>query len=154
MSRERRKQLIWMIWVPLIFAILLMLAAAVLVCLPELKTGIDTGSLGSLSFVWVSAPAIPILLVLTALAGAMVYLLAKFLSILPGFFHKVQFYFDFGAKKTKEYADKIAAPVISVKGHQASASHLTKMPHKQTENKNDLERITWKNQTIGKQKHC
>jgi hypothetical protein len=132
MSKERRKQLIWMIWLPLVFAILLMLAAAVLVCLPESSTNIDTGSLGSLSFVWVSAPAIPVLLIVVALAGAMVYLLAKFLGILPGFFHKVQFYFDFGAKITKEYADKIAAPVISVKSHQASVSRLTKMPRKKT----------------------
>ncbi len=136
MSTERRKQLIWLIWVPLILAILLMLAAAVLVCLPEMNTGIDTGSLGSLSFVWVSAPAIPVLLILAALAGAMVYLLAKLLSILPGFFHKVQFYFDFGAKKTKEVADKIAAPVITVKSHQASASRLVRIPHKRTNNKN------------------
>lgn len=135
MSRERRKQLIWMIWVPLIFAILLMLAAAVLVCLPESNTGINTSSLGSLSFVWVSAPAIPVLLIFVALAGVLVYLLAKFLKILPGFFHKVQFYFDFGAKKTKEYADKVAAPVITVKSRQASASRLVRIPRKQTNDK-------------------
>ena len=136
MSRKRRTQLIWMIWVPLIVTILLMLAAAVLICLPELNTGIDTSSLGSLSFIWVSAPAIPVLLIVAALAGAMVYLLAKFLEILPRFFHKVQFYFDFGAKKTKEYADKIAAPVITVKSHQASASRLVQIPRKRTNNKN------------------
>lgn len=135
LSNERRKQLIWLIWFPLIFAILLMLAAAVLVCLPELNTGIDTGSLGSLSFIWVSAPAIPVLLIFAALAGAMVYLMAKFLSVLPGFFHKVQFYFDFGSKKTKEFADKIAAPVITVKSHQASASRLFQIPRKQTKDK-------------------
>jgi hypothetical protein len=132
-SKERRKQLIWTIWVPLIFAILLMLAAAVWVCLPESNTGVDTRSLGSLSFIWVSAPAIPILLVFAALAGAMIYLLAKFLGILPGFFHKVQFYFNFAANKTRQYADKIAAPVISIKGYQASASHLTKIPREKTE---------------------
>jgi len=134
-SKDRKKQLIWMIWFPLIISILVMLAAAVLVCLPELNTGIDTESLGSLSFIWVSAPAIPILLVLVALAGAMVYLLAKFLAILPGFFHKVQFYFNFGARKTREYSDKIASPIISAKSYQASASQLSKISPKPTKNK-------------------
>jgi hypothetical protein len=138
LSTNRRKQLFWMIWVPLIFAILLVLAAAVLICLPPATTNINTGSLSSLSFVWVFTPAIPALLVLIALTGAVVYFLAKFLGILPGFFHKIQFYFNFGANKIKKYADKIAAPVITVKSHQASASRLINITRKrlQTNKKN------------------
>ncbi|MCD4672795.1 MAG: hypothetical protein K8R77_09040 [Anaerolineaceae bacterium] len=135
MSKEHRKQVVWMIWVPFAFAVILILAVAVLVSLPTANTGVDTSSLGSLSFIWVSAPALLALLVIVALAGAMVYLVAKFLNILPGFFHKAQFYADFGARKTREIADKIVAPVITVKGHQASLIHLAQMPGTKTENK-------------------
>lgn len=113
-AKQRRRQLIWLIWVPLTLAVLLILAAAVLISLPSKTTGVNTSALGSVSFLWLSAPAILGLIVLMVLTGGLVYLMAKFLQILPGFFHKVQFYARFGALKVQEVADKVASPVIAI----------------------------------------
>jgi len=132
MTQERRKQVVWMIWVPLILFILLIIAASVMVCMPNIS-GVNTSALGSVSFIWVSAPAIPILLIVAGILIGMIYFLAKFIGLLLPFFHKVQFYFDFASKKTKEFADKAAAPVITTKGFQASTTELTKITRKGTD---------------------
>jgi hypothetical protein len=120
LSKERRKQLVWMIWVPLFFGALLILAAAVLVALPTASTNVDTASLGSLSFIWIAAPWVLVLLAVMAIAGAKVYLIAKLLQILPGYFQSAQFYARLIAQKTQEFADQLVKPVIAIKARQSS----------------------------------
>ena len=120
LPKERHVQLFWMIWAPLIFATLLILAAAVMVALPVTATNVDTSSLGSLSFVWISTPWFILLLVIVAIAGVKIFLIAKLLQILPGYLHMAQFYANFVAHKTKEFADHLVRPVITVKAHQSS----------------------------------
>lgn len=120
LPKERRGQLFWMIWAPLVFAILLILAAAVIVSLPVTATNVDSSSLGSLSFVWISAPWVILLFVVVAIAGVKIFLLAKLLQILPGYFQMAQFYANFAAKKTKEYADHLVRPVVTIKAHRSS----------------------------------
>lgn len=124
MSKERRQQVIWMIWVPFAVAVLLILAAAVMVALPSATTNIDTASLGSLSFIWVATPYVFLLVVVIAISVAFVVLLAKALQVLPGFFKKLQSYARLVAQKTREFADKGVSPVVSVKGYQAGFSYL------------------------------
>lgn len=126
MSKERRQQVIWMIWAPTIAAILLFLAAAVLVALPSSTTRIDTASLGSLSFIWIAAPFIVLLVVVIAISGAFVYLMAKALQVLPGFFQKVQGYARLAAQKTRQLADHGVSPLVSVKKYHAGLSHLSR----------------------------
>ena len=56
------------------------------------------------------------MLVLLAILGGLVYLLARTLQVLPPYTSKAQYYVDRGTSEVKRFSDMAAEPVLFIEG--------------------------------------
>lgn len=118
------RQRFWQIIAPVGFGILLVLVILALV----IRTAVGTDAGGPVSqwadtsVIWLSLPVLLFSLVLVLILIGMIFLLARLLKILPGYTHLVQYYVHLASGFIAAWADKLAAPFISVKSFSASVS--------------------------------
>lgn len=115
--RQHKQDLLWQIFVPFFFMVVLIIAGAVLVFTGEAH---HTRLWADISIIWLFIPAILMaLLTLVVLAG-LIYILAKLQNILPKYTSRVQATADLISKTIGRIVDGITKPVLW--GHQAGAA--------------------------------
>ena len=126
--RRHRRQTFWQVLLPVLLSVLLVLAGLVLLIL--LANGGDPAGKLSVwadtSLIWVLLPMLGLGLMVILILGAVIYLLARLLKILPAYTTIVQHYFKVAENWVKALADKVTHPVVKVRGYQAGAGHLLK----------------------------
>lgn len=90
---RHRKQNLTQVLLPVILSALLLAAFAVWLAVRGLGSGGDVSRWGAISAIWVILPLMVMALVFTALLGALVYLMARLLKILPGYTSKAHDFF-------------------------------------------------------------
>jgi len=69
-----------------------------------------------ISLIWLSLPMVIFELVIFTILAVLVYFSTHIIKILPGYTFSAQNYVNFGAEYIKIFSNKLARPIISVKG--------------------------------------
>ena len=114
--QNHRRQFWLQIFLPLIVAVLLMLAVAVITSVAAFGQNGDAPRWAAISTIWLVIPVMFFGLVLLAILGGLVYLLARTLQVLPPYTSKAQYYVDRGTSEVKRFSDMAAEPVLFIEG--------------------------------------
>lgn len=115
-GRTHRNQVRLQIWLPLALAAIVILVLMVLVVLAN---GTGTPSIhvwGNVAAMYVILPVLMLSLVLMAVLGGLVYLMTRVLKVTPRYLHLAQAYASYVAAMSKLWADRLANPVLMLRG--------------------------------------
>jgi hypothetical protein len=102
---------------PLILGGLVLVALIVLLIITTGGSGVQTGThWANISAIWLAIPMIMGSLILLALLGGLIFLFAKLLKVLPKYGFLAQYYGERGVQIACMISDRVASPVIKVKG--------------------------------------
>jgi energy-coupling factor transporter transmembrane protein EcfT len=106
---KHRRDLTWKIIFPIALSTVLCIALIVVINIATFRDGGDVQRWADISTMWIVIPVMVVLLVVLALLGGIVYLLAKLLNIAPpytalaqDFFYKIEGYVKRGADAAAE----------------------------------------------------
>lgn len=121
---KHRKDTAWKIIFPVVLSSVLCIGLIVLINIATFRGGGDVQRWADISTMWIAIPVMVLLLVVFALLGGIVYLLAKLLNIAPpytamaqDFFYKIEGY-------VKRGADVAAQPFIFIDSIGASINRI------------------------------
>jgi len=118
--QRHRKQLVWQIVMPIVLTALLIIAAIVLINIATFRDGGDVARWAAVSTIWVVIPIMIGLLIVFAVLGGLVYLMAKLLNITPAYTGQLQDLVYKIAGYIKRGADAVVKPVRGFEGFKAS----------------------------------
>jgi hypothetical protein len=88
------------------------------------ETGGSVSQWADFSVIWLSLPALLFALVLALILFATIFLLARLLKILPKYTLILQYYAALISRSIIQGADKLVAPIIGIRGFNATVSAL------------------------------
>jgi len=112
--QKHRKDLMWKIIFPVILSTLLCIGLIVLIWLATFRGGGDVQRWADISTMWIAIPTMIGMLIVFALLGGIIYLLAKLLNITPKYTVMAQDFFLLAQSYVKRAADAVAKPVITI----------------------------------------
>ncbi len=124
--KAHRRQALVQIWLPLILAILIMLALMALTVYGAVIRSPDVDKWGAISAIYVILPVLFTGLLVLGLLGGMVYLLAKLLNKLPDWATVLHMYVIHAALLVRRGLDAVTKPVFAASDFAASAEALWK----------------------------
>lgn len=123
---RHRRQRFWQVLVPVGLSALVILVLLGLV----ISEAAGAGPSGAVSqwadttLIWLSFPTIIFAFIMAIILFFMIYLMARFLTILPIYTFKAQFFASHAKGMITMLADKIVSPVMAIKGVGATVSAL------------------------------
>jgi hypothetical protein len=121
---KHRKDLVWKIIFPMVLSSVLCLGLIVLINIATFGGGGDVARWAAISTMWIAIPTMIGMLIVLALLGGIIYLLAKLLNIMPPYTAMVQDFFYKVESYAKRGADAAAKPVISINAVAAGIQRL------------------------------
>jgi len=118
--KRHRKQLAWQIILPITLTMILCIALIVLINVATFRDGGDVGRWAAISTIWIVVPIMIGLIIMLALLGGLVYLMAKLLNIMPTYTGMAQDYVHIAVGYIKRGADVVVKPVFFIDGLGAS----------------------------------
>jgi heme/copper-type cytochrome/quinol oxidase subunit 2 len=118
--KRHRKQLAWQIILPMVLSVVLCIALIVLIGFATFRDGGDVGRWAAISTIWIVVPIMIGSLIVLAIVGGLVYLMAKLLNIMPTYTGMAQDYVHIAMSYIKRGADAVVKPVFFVDGLGAS----------------------------------
>jgi len=109
---KHRKQLAWQIILPVVLTSLLIVALIVIINIATFRDGGDVGRWAAISTIWIVIPIMLGMLIVFALLGGLIYLLAKLLNITPIYTGMAQDYVHKAAGYIKRGADAAVKPIF------------------------------------------
>ncbi len=126
---KHRKDTAWKIIFPVVLSSVLCIGLIVLINIATFRGGGDVQRWADISTMWIAIPVMMLLLVVFALLGGIVYLLAKLLKISPPytlmaqqFFYKIEAYVRRGADAAAKpfiFIDSIGASIERILGRRS-----------------------------------
>ena len=123
---QHQRQVIWQIWLPLIFFILVFLGLGALAILLTSRSNPVAGQWAALSVIWIIIPTCFSGLFTLAFLGVGIFLSGKAYQGLPGITYKIQHFFKQITAIIGYYADRIAEPVIGIGSRWAGVRSVFK----------------------------
>ena len=117
---RHRREIAWQIILPVVLTALLIVALIVLVNIATFNQGGDVGRWAAVSTIWIIIPVMLAGLILLALIGAVIYLLARLLNIAPTYTGLAQDYVHKAVGYIKRAADAVVKPILYLDGLGAS----------------------------------
>lgn len=123
---RHRRQRFWQVFAPVGLGVLVILVILGLVISTAVVTdaGGPVSQWADTSLIWLSLPALVFALVMALILIGMVYLMARLLNILPGYTFVAQYYVALGKNYVETFADKLVAPIITIRGASATVAAL------------------------------
>ena len=118
--QNHRRQFWAQIFLPLILAVIIVIAVAVLTGIAAFGSNGDAPRWAAISTIWLVIPVMAFGLLFFVILAGLVYLLTQALKTLPPYTSKAQYYVKRGASEIKRYSDKTAEPVLFIEGIKAS----------------------------------
>lgn len=126
--RQHRRQTFWQVFLPVLLTVLVVLVGLVLLIM--LANGGDSAGKLSVwadtSLIWLLLPVMGLGLMAILILGAVIYLLARLLKVLPTYTAQIQHYFSIAETWVKAMVGKLLGPVVKARGYQAGAGQLLK----------------------------
>ena len=117
--QNHRRQFWLQIFLPMILAVLLIIAVAAITGVAAFDQG-DSPRWAAISTIWLVIPVMFFGLVVLALLLGLVYLLARTLNIVPPYSSQAQYYVNRASSEVKRFSDLAAKPVLFIEGITAS----------------------------------
>ena len=111
---KHRKEMRWKILLPVIASAVVCVACSALVFVATFSYGGDVERWAEISTIYLSIPTIIFLVIIFALIGGIVFLLARLLVILPNYTFMAQDFFNKAKGVIRRGADNVAKPVIFI----------------------------------------
>jgi len=121
---KHRKDFTWKILFPVILSSVLCIGLIVLINIATFGSGGDVARWAAISTMWIAVPTMIGMLIVLALLGGIIYLLAKLLNISPKYTVMAQDFFHLVQSYVKRGADAAAKPVITIDSIGAGISRL------------------------------
>lgn len=118
--------MVWQIILPMLLTFILFIAVIVLISLATFRDGGDVARWAAISTIWIVIPALVGLLVVLAVLGGLIYLLARLLNITPIYTGKVQDYVYLAEGYIKRGTEAVVRQVINIQGVFASVQRFFK----------------------------
>ncbi len=118
--QNHRRQFWLQIFLPMIVAVLFILAVAVITSVSAFGNNGDSPRWAAISTIWLVIPVMFFSLLFLALLAGLVYLLARGLKVIPPYTSKAQYYVNLAASETKRFSDMATQPVLFLEGIKAS----------------------------------
>lgn len=118
--RNHRRQLAWQIILPVVLSAVLCIALIVLINVATFRDGGDVARWAAVSTIWIVIPIMIGLVIVLALVGGLVYLMARLLHVTPRYTGLAQDYVHKAAGYIKRGADAAVRPVFFIDGLGAS----------------------------------
>ena len=117
---KHRKELTWKIIFPVVLSTVLCVALVVLIYYATFYDSGDVARWAAVSTIWIVIPIIIGLLIILALLGGLVYLMARLLNVTPTYTGLAQDYVNKAVVYIKRATEAIIKPVIQLNGVLAS----------------------------------
>jgi small-conductance mechanosensitive channel len=121
---DHRRQMLLQVWLPLGICLLVFLALCILIVISAGHASPELTRWSNMSAIWMIILIAPPALLVLAVLGGLVYLLARLLRIIPPYAHLAQAYMDLFAAWAHHWLDRIVEPVLQVQGFFAGARAL------------------------------
>ena len=118
--QNHRRQFWTQIFLPLILAVLFIIAIAVITSVAAFGANDNSPIWAAISTIWLVIPVMFFGLIFLAVLAGLVYLLARTLQVLPPYTSKAQYYVNRGTSEVKRFSDMAAKPVLFIEGIIAS----------------------------------
>lgn len=118
--QNHRRQFWLQIFLPMLLAVLLIIAVAILTGLAAFGENGDSPRWAAISTIWLVIPVMIFGLLFLVLLAGLVYLLARALKVMPPYSSKAQYYVNRAASEIKRFSDMAAKPVLFLEGIIAS----------------------------------
>lgn len=119
-QKRHRQQMLVQVWLPLGFALAVVIALGVFVVLAAGKSSPVVGQAANISLIYMLAPAIIFSMLYAVLIGFAIYLVAKLIRKVPSITQPVQAFFEVVNFKTMQFSDQTARPIIKVRSFFAA----------------------------------
>ena len=113
---KHRKQLTWQIILPMVLTSILLIALIVLINIATFRDNGDVARWAEISTIWIVIPIMVGMLILLALLGGIIYLLAKLLDITPRYTGQAQDFVYKVAAAIKRGLDAVVKRFIEIQG--------------------------------------
>ena len=113
---KHRKQVVRQVILPVVISALLMIGLIVLICLATFNQGGDVGRWAAISTIWIVIPVMIGGLLVLAILGGLIYLMALALGALPKYTGMAQDYVYIARGYIIRGADMAVKPIIAVEG--------------------------------------
>jgi hypothetical protein len=123
---KHRKQLTWQIILPVVLTSILFVVLIVLINIATFRDNGDVARWAAISTLWIVLPIMIGMLILLALLGGLVYLLAKLLDLTPRYTGLAQDYAYKVAAIVKRALDAMVKQIIEIQGVMASIREFFK----------------------------
>ena len=110
----------WQIILPVALTAILFVALIALINIATFNQGGDAGRWAAISTIWIVVPIMIGSLIVLALLGGLVYLMAKLLHIMPTYTGMTQDYVHIAVGYVKRGADAVVKPIFLLDGLGAS----------------------------------
>ena len=117
---RHRRQLTWQIVIPVVLTSILLIALIVLINIATFRDNGDVARWAAISTMWIVIPIMIGMLVLLALLGGIIYLLAQLLDVTPRYTGLAQDYVHRAAGIIKRALDAMVKQFIEIQGVLAS----------------------------------
>ena len=118
--KNHRRQFWLQIFLPLLLAVLIIIAFAALTSTAAFGENGDAPRWAAISTIWLVIPVMIFGLLFFVLLAGLIYLLAQALKLLPPYSSKAQYYVNRAASEIKRFSDMAAKPVLFLEGITAS----------------------------------
>jgi len=118
--KNHRRQFWLQIFLPMLIAVLLIIAVAVWTGIATFGQGGDSPRWAAISTIWLVIPVMFFSLLFLAILIGLIYLLAKALNAIPLYAIKGQYYVNRGADEAQRLSDMATKPVLFIEGIRAS----------------------------------
>jgi hypothetical protein len=113
-KEQHKKDVIWQIWVPVIFGAIAMLSLGLLAIFSLQKGSDASARWGHVATIWLLLPGFVVLLMVLIVLAALIFGVTKLTAILPDYSAIVQMYARILSARVKNLADRSVKPVIQV----------------------------------------
>lgn len=127
---EHKREVFWQITLPLVFGILLILAAVGAIIFSASQPVTDVGRWADVSLIWLILPSLFFALILIILLAGFIYLVTMLLRFIPRYTVIVQLYFEQARSKISQIANMSAEPLIRLNSVWAAIRYATERGHK------------------------
>jgi hypothetical protein len=111
---EHRREVFWQITLPLVFGILLVLAAVIAIILSATRPVTDLGRWADVSLMWLILPSLFFALLLLILLVGFIFLCSFLLRLVPHYAHILQIYFELAKTKISRLANGSIEPILRI----------------------------------------
>lgn len=115
-----RRQFWLQIFLPMILAVMLILAVAAVTGVAAFGVTGDAARWAAVSTMWLLIPVLIFGLIFLAILCGLVYLMIRALKVFPTYTSSAQYYVNRAASEIKRFSDMAAKPVLFLEGFKAS----------------------------------